>query len=110
MKKEVSEMTKPRREFTAEFKAQVVLELLSGKKTVAELSREHEVKDSLIYTWRTQFVERSARAFQEETVYNAAHARIAELEQMIGRLTMQLEAAKKASVWLDSPVSKSEQS
>ena len=51
MKKEVSEMTKPRREFTAEFKAQVVLELLSGKKTVAELSREHEVKDSLIYTY-----------------------------------------------------------
>lgn len=103
-------MTKPRREFTAEFKAQVVLELLSGKKTVAELSREHDVKDSLIYTWRTQFVERSARVFQEETVYSAAHARIAELEQMIGRLTMQLEAAKKASVWLDSPVSKSEQS
>ena len=103
-------MTKPRREFTADFKAQVVLELLSGKKTVAELAREHDIKDSLIYTWRAQFVERSARAFQEETEYSAAHARIAELEQMIGRLTMQLEAAKKASVWLDSAASRSGQS
>ena len=32
------------------FKAQVVLELLSGKKTLADLSREHDIKDSLIYT------------------------------------------------------------
>ena len=43
-------MTKSRREFTADFKAQVVLELLSGKKTVAELARGHDIKDSLIYT------------------------------------------------------------
>jgi transposase-like protein len=100
-------MTKARREFTATFKAQVVLDLITGKKTAAELSREHGVKDNLIYNWRAQFVERSARAFQEEAEYSAAHARIAELEQMVGRLTMQLEAAKKASFWLDSPSGKS---
>jgi transposase-like protein len=101
-------MAKARRAFTAAFKAQVVLELLTGKKTVAALSREHDLKDTLIYTWRAQFVERSARAFQEETEYSAAHARIAELEQMVGRLTMQLEAAKKASLWLTSPSRRNE--
>jgi transposase-like protein len=96
-------MAKARREFTADFKAQVVLDLITGKKTAAELSREHDIRDNLIYNWRTQFVARCARAFQEEAEYSAAHARIAELEQMVGRLTMKLEAAKKASLWLDSP-------
>src|SRR5438132_379994 len=101
-------MTKTRREFTAEFRTQVVLELLTGKKTVAELAREYSIKESVIYTWRSQFMERCVRAFQEEADYSATHARIAELEQMVGRLTMQLEAAKKASLWLDSAASKSE--
>jgi transposase len=32
-----------RRQFTAEFKAQVVLELLSGAKSSAELCREHQI-------------------------------------------------------------------
>ncbi len=95
--------------FTAEFKAQVVLELITGKKTAAELSREHSIKDNLIYNWRTQLVERCARVFQEEAEYSAAHARIAELEQMVGRLTMQLEAAKKVSLWLESASTKSDQ-
>src|SRR6266568_1172216 len=95
-------MTKARRTFTAEFRAQVVLELITGKKTVAELSREHSIKDTLIYNWRAQFVDRCARVFQEEADYSTAHARIAELEQMVGRLTMQLEAVKKASLWLES--------
>jgi len=101
-------MTTARRAFTAEFKAQIVLELITGKKTVAELSREHSIKDNLIYNWRTQFVERSPRVFQEEEEYSAAHARIIELEQMVGRLTMQMEALKKASLWLAPASSKSE--
>ncbi len=103
-------MAKARRAFTPAFKAQVVLDLITGRKTAAALSREHDIKDNLIYNWRTQFVERSARAFQEEAEYSAAHARIAELEQMVGRLTMQLEAAKKASLWLASASSRNGQS
>lgn len=57
-------MTNARHAFTAEFKSQVMLELITGKKTVAELSREHSIKDNLIYNWRTKFVERSARVFR----------------------------------------------
>jgi len=59
-------MTKPRRDFTADFKAQLMLDLISGKKTAAELAREHDLQASRLYTWRTQFVERCARAFQAE--------------------------------------------
>jgi transposase-like protein len=36
-----------RRKFTAAFKAQVVLELLSGAKSSVELCREHQIASSV---------------------------------------------------------------
>jgi transposase len=104
----MSSVANAKRVYTAEFKSQVVLEFITGKKTVAQLSHEHSIKDTLIYNWRTQFVERSPHVFQEEAEYSAVYARNTELEQMIGRLTMQIEALKKASLWLEPASSKSE--
>ena len=87
-----------RRQFTAAFKAQVVLELLSGSKSVAEAAREHRVKPEIISRWRRQFLENAASVFEKSTAAGGeAEARIAELERALGRKTMELEAAKKAS-------------
>lgn len=90
-------MTK-RRQFTAAFKAQVVLELLSGHKTLAEAAREHQVKPDIIARWRRQFVENAAGVFEKSPAGNGeAEARIAELERALGKKTLELEVAKKAS-------------
>jgi transposase-like protein len=37
-----------RRKFTAEYKAQVVLELLTEQKSIAQISREYNIKDTVI--------------------------------------------------------------
>ena len=88
-----------RRQFTAAFKAQVVLELLSGSKSVAEAAREHRVKPEIISRWRRQFLENAASVFEKSTAAGGeAEARIAELERALGRKTLELEAAKKASM------------
>ena len=90
-------MTK-RRQFTAAFKAQVVLELLSGNKSVAEAAREHRVKPEIISRWRRQFLENASSVFEKSTAAGGeAEARIAELERALGKKTLELEAAKKAS-------------
>lgn len=87
-----------RRQFTATFKAQVVLELLSGGKSVAEAAREHRVKPEIVARWRRQFVENAASVFEKPTaVSGEAEARIAELERALGKKTLELEVAKKAS-------------
>ncbi len=88
-----------RRQFTAAFKAQVVLELVSGHKTLAEVSREHRVKPDIIARWRRQFVENAAGVFFEKRngPNGEAEARIAELERALGKKTLELEVAKKAS-------------
>ncbi len=87
------------RTFTPEFKAQVVLELLTGAKTGAELCREHHLKDSVLYRWKQEFLNDAAKVFQRDAQHEA-DARIAELERLVGRLTLQLEIAKKASALL----------
>lgn len=90
-------MTK-RRRFTATFKAQVVLEVLSGHKTLAEVSREYRVKPEIIARWRRHFLENSASVFEKSATANGeAEARIAELERALGKKTLELEVAKKAS-------------
>lgn len=37
-----------RRTFNAEFKTKVVLELIAGKKSLTEASREYEIKDTVL--------------------------------------------------------------
>jgi len=54
-----------RRKFTPQFKAKVVLELLSGAKTLAQACREHGIRDSLLYKWRREFLEWAPRVFEE---------------------------------------------
>ncbi|MCK4726689.1 MAG: transposase [Anaerolineales bacterium] len=41
-----------RRTFTPGFKADVVLEVLTGAKTIAQVSREHGVKESVVHCWK----------------------------------------------------------
>lgn len=86
-----------RRSFTSEFKAQVVLEILSGAKTQAEVAREHRIKPDLLTRWKRHFLENASSLFERNQANHEAEARIAELEQALGRKTLELEVAKKAS-------------
>jgi len=88
-------MTTDRRTYTPEFKVRVVLELITGKKMLGQASREYGIKDSVLSRWRQEFLERAPQVFQEEIKRNNQSQHIAELEQVIGRLTVQLEMAKK---------------
>ncbi len=86
-----------RRKFSAEFKTQVVLHVLSGEKSLAEVCREHQLSAQMVGNWKQQFLAHASRAFESEAGNAAEQGRIAELEQMVGKLTMQLEIAKKAT-------------
>jgi transposase len=86
-----------RRKFTAEFKSQVVLQVLSGERTVAQVCREHELTAQMVSDWKGQLLAGAAQVFEPGKPASEEAERIAELEQMVGKLTMQLEIAKKAS-------------
>ncbi len=89
---------KKRRSFSPEFKARVVLEVLAGARSKADACRHYQLKDSLLSRWTKQFLERAPSLFQAQHQHPAVEPqRLAELERMVGRLTMELDLAKKAS-------------
>jgi transposase len=87
-------MTK-RRIFSPEFKVRVILELISGEKGLMQASREYGIKDTVLSRWKQEFLERATQIFEQPQNDHHDQERIAELERMVGRLTMQLDMAKK---------------
>jgi transposase len=97
-----------RRKFSAEFKTRVVLELISGQKGLMQASREYEIKDTVLSRWKQEFLERASQVFEQPSNNDQQEERVVELERMVGRLTMQLDMAKKVLKFSDSPSHKSE--
>src|SRR5262245_53468077 len=91
------------RTFKPEFKARVVLQVLTGTKTDAQVCRKHPISEHHIATWKKQLLAHADLVFAQEREATADQARLAELEQMVGRLTMEPEASKKASQLLSLP-------
>ncbi len=94
-----------RRTFSAEFKTELVLSVLTGERSQAEVCREHQLSAQQFGNWKRQFLENASSAFEKPDT-SEEEAQIAQLERMVGRLTMQLEIAKKASSILGSTSSK----
>lgn len=61
-------MSKKRRNFTAEFKAKVVLELLEGDKTVNEIASKYDLLPKSLQQWKKQFLENAVLAFDKSAV------------------------------------------
>lgn len=82
------------RTFTAEFKRQVVEELLSGVTGPAQICRRHNISSSLLYRWKRQYGQ--GRFGNEATEVAAMQERIEQLERMVGKLALENEFLKKA--------------
>ena len=85
-----------RRNFTPEFKAKGVLEALRGESSqVSELCRQHNLSDDQLVKWERQFLENAAVLFEPaDKQSDAAAERIAQLEQLVGRLPLALDMEK----------------
>ena len=81
------------RNFSLEFKRQVIEELLSGGSGPAQLCRRHNITSSLLYHWRKQY---SRGKFNNEpTEEGALRDRVEKLERLVGKLTLENELLKK---------------
>lgn len=85
-----------KRKFTAEFKAKLVLEVLSGERELGEIALEHQINPNQLRTWRSTFVEKASTLFAESKTQKEASRRedelTAEKEAMlktIGQLTLE---------------------
>ena len=85
---------KHRRSFAVELKRQIVEELLSGMSTPVQLTRRYEISSGLLYRWKEQYARgRFDNAPSKEA---ALEDRVRQLEQLVGKLTLENEFLKKA--------------
>lgn len=97
-------MKAKRRKFTAAFKAQVAIEALKERRTLAELSKEFEVHPNMITTWKREFLERSAVVFETGPLKTDFDEERERLFAKIGRLEVERDWLKKISVKAGLPV------
>lgn len=94
-------MALKRRHFTREFKLQVVREVEAGK-TPAQAAREYQVHPTMLIRWQKEHLQYAERAFTGNGRVYKEEARIAELERMLGQLTMENALVKKALLRLEA--------
>ena len=94
-----------RRRFTSEFKTELVLEVLSGASSQAEVCRRHNLNEDQLSKWKQQFLEKAPSLFDstDKQSSEVSEKRIAHLEQLVGRMAVALDIQKKLLTWLDSP-------
>ena len=85
-----------RRKYTAEFKAEIVLQVLSGEDELGAIASRHQLNPNQIRAWRAQFLEKAPTLFEESKAAKEAAEREAALEgekaamlKTIGQLTLE---------------------
>ena len=92
-----------RRRFTAEFKAELVLEVLSGGSSQAEVCRRHNLNENQLSQWKRHLLENAASLFEMPDKQSSdAEKRPVHLEQLVGRMAVALDIPKKLLTELDS--------
>jgi transposase len=90
-------MKRGRRVFTGAFKAQVAIEALKERETLAELSKRFEIHPNMISKWKQEFVERGAEIFETKPPEEQFEAEQQRLYAKIGQLEMERDWLKKIS-------------
>ena len=85
-----------RREFTAEFKAKVALEVLQGKSKASELSRLYDIHPNLICNWKKSLVANCHLIFEDpHPEKDKRDKTIESLNKEISTLTTDIDFLKK---------------
>ena len=94
-------MSRSRRNFSAEFKTNLVLQLLKGEKELNVLAVENDIQPNLLRNWRKEFLTNASLAFDNKREDNLQEKLAeerkekAEYAKKVGQLTMQVAGSKK---------------
>ena len=94
-------MSRSRRNFSAEFKTNLVLQLLKGEKELNVLAVENDIQPNLLRNWKKEFLTNASLAFDNKREDNLreklAEERKEKVEyaKKVGQLTMQVDWLKK---------------
>jgi transposase len=88
------------RSFPRAFKLEVVRQVESGERRPAQVCREHQLSDGVLWRWRREVAERGEAAFTPPAADSteALERRIADLERFCGQLALENAILKKGAI------------
>ena len=88
-------MSKHRRKYNKDFKIEMVESVLKGRSTLV-LAKENDIYPGLITRWKRQYLDGKFHGTSAtDTELRKLKIKICELEQMVGKLTMEAYLLKK---------------
>ena len=94
-------MSRTRRKFSSQFKADLCVELLKGEKDLNSLASENSLLPNLLRNWKKDFLEKCSKAFDDTSEnywkekYLAGHREKEDYARKVGQLAMQVDWLKK---------------
>src|SRR5579863_635360 len=89
---------RPRRSFTAEFKAEIVEQCQRGDRSVGQVARDFDLTETAVREWVKQ-AERDAGTRQDGGLTSAEQAELAQLRRENRRLRDDVEILKRATAF-----------
>ncbi len=102
-------MSKTRRNFSAKFKSDLVIEVLKGDRELNAIAVENEIAPNMLRNWKKEFLEHASVVFddkRDEQLREKLAVERKEKEEYakkVGQLTMQVDWLKKKSEELFGP-------
>ena len=96
-------MSRSRRNFSAEFKTNLVLQLIKGEKELNVLADENDIQPNLLRNWKKEFLANASLVFDNKRKDNLREKLAEERKEKseyakkAGQLTMQVDWLKKKS-------------
>lgn len=90
-----------KKQYTDDFKLEVVLEVLKEQRSINQIASDHQIHPQLIYRWRDQFLASGKAGFSDQSAKTLAtlqaqhQTQLEQLYAQIGRLSTELEWVKK---------------
>jgi transposase len=81
--------------YTGAQKFEAALTLIKGEKSAVEIAREVGCHPNIVGEWRNQVVEHGSLVFERNTEESEKDRKIAKLERLIGKLTIQNDFLEK---------------
>ena len=89
-------MSVRRKTHSKKAKFQAALALITGQQTLAELTQQYGVHQSVLQRWKKELLENGANLYDRNARPKAEHKEIDSLQRKIGQLTMENDFLKKA--------------
>ena len=96
--------------YTAKFKTERVLEVLSGEETLGAIASRHNIHPNMLRNWKKEFLTKAPGIFEDgkrkngnEKEEREVEAERDELLRTVGQLTIERDWLKKKSVELLGP-------